>query len=133
MFLPYKNTHFPPLIQYGIHSFHKKERPRVIIEEERVSAKTDLDLSLYCSNYHKHHGVFFLLLVIFTLCDYVVSSKDYGKTQSCVLALGTRSTGKILRLGSVLFLSLKNQGMEKVRLNTNKKWWGQKRSKRPSL
>lgn len=43
----------------------------------------------------------------------VLSNEDFGKNpKSCVLALGTRSTGKILRLDSVLFLSLRTQGRE---------------------
>lgn len=111
------------MLQCGIHPLHKGEGPGVKKEEERVSAETDLDLtSISIAATITNIAVYFSSCFIDSMSITVVNNEDFGKNpKSCLLALGTRNTGKILRLGSVLFLSLRNQGREQVRLNTNKK------------
>lgn len=133
---PYKNTHFSPVLRCGIHPFHKGEEPggvkRQSGERRRELAPRQIWTSLpaLLRRLPQTPRVLFLLLVLFTLCLPLLSAmKTLRKTQSCVLASGTKHIGKILRLDSVL--SLRNQGREQVRLTTNRKWWGG--SRQPSL
>lgn len=126
MFLPYKNTYFSTVLQCTIHPLHEGEGPGVKKEEGRVSAKTDLDLtSISIAATITDIAVYFPSCFIDSMFITVANNEDFGKNPKSfffLLALGTKNTGKILRLGSVLFLSLRHQGREQVRLNTNKKW-----------
>lgn len=127
------------MLQCGIHPFHKGEGPGVKRgqgEEERVSAKRDLDLtSVSIAATTTSTTVYFPLVgFIRSVFTIIVSDEDFEKNpKSCGLASETRSTGKILRVDSLLFLCLRKQGREQVRLNPSKKWWGQKRSRQPGL